>query len=197
MATCAVSESRTSPTMMTSGSWRTNERSAAAKVKPIAGLICAWLTPGMSYSTGSSTVRILRPGSFRIDKIVASVVVLPLPVGPVMTIMPCGSFSNRLSATSSAGENPSFSTTSRPRSFGRIRITADSPCCIGMIATRMSISVRPARSRAAPSCGSRRSAILRLATILMREITACGSTPAGAATGRSKPSMRMRTTSPV
>ena len=30
---------------------------------------------------------------------VASVVVLPLPVGPVMTIMPCGSFNSLLSLT--------------------------------------------------------------------------------------------------
>ena len=47
-------------------------------------------------------VRILRSGSFRIDRMVASVVVLPLPVGPVMTIMPCGSFSSRRSLASSA-----------------------------------------------------------------------------------------------
>ena len=33
---------------------------------------------------------------------VASVVVLPLPVGPVMTIMPCGSFNSRRSVASSA-----------------------------------------------------------------------------------------------
>ncbi len=128
---------------------------------------------------------------------VASVVVLPLPVGPVMTIMPCGSANSRRSLASSHDENPSFSTTSSPRSFGRMRMTADSPCCVGMIATRMSMSVRPTRSRAAPSCGNRRSAMLRLATILMREITACGSTPAGAVTGRSRPSTRMRTTSPA
>ena len=46
-------------------------------------------------------VRIFRVGSLRIDRMVASVVVLPLPVGPVMTIMPCGSFSSRRSLTSS------------------------------------------------------------------------------------------------
>ena len=116
-------------------------------------------------------VRILRIGSFRIDRTVASVVVLPLPVGPVTTIMPWGSFSNRRSVASSADEKPSFSTTSSPRSLGRMRMTADSPCWVGMMATRISTSVRPARNRAAPSCGRRRSAMLRLATILMREIT--------------------------
>ena len=34
----AVSRSRISPTMMMSGSWRTIERSALAKVRPMAGL---------------------------------------------------------------------------------------------------------------------------------------------------------------
>ena len=90
----AVSASRTSPTMMTSGSWRTKARIAVAKVSPIDGLTCDWLMPGISYSTGSSMVRILRVGSLRIDSMVASVVVLPLPVGPVTTIMPCGSASS-------------------------------------------------------------------------------------------------------
>jgi len=33
---------------------RTNARIAVAKVSPIAGLTCDWLTPGISYSTGSS-----------------------------------------------------------------------------------------------------------------------------------------------
>ena len=72
---------------------------------------------------------------------------------------------------------PSLLISSRPRSRGSSRITALSPCCVGMVATRMSISERPTRSRAAPSCGSRRSAMLRPARILMREISACGGTP--------------------
>ena len=48
-------------------------------------------------------VRILRVGSLRIDSTVASVVVLPLPVGPVTTIMPCGSVSSRRKLASSRG----------------------------------------------------------------------------------------------
>ena len=55
----------------------------------------------------------------------------------------------------------------------------------------------PTRTRAAPSCGRRRSAMLRPARILMREISAGGSTPAGVGTARSRPSTRMRTTRPV
>ena len=52
IAICAVSASRISPTMITSGSWRTKERIAVAKVSPIDGLTCDWLMPGISYSTG-------------------------------------------------------------------------------------------------------------------------------------------------
>ena len=128
---------------------------------------------------------------------VASVVVLPLPVGPVTTIMPCGSISSVRSSASSCASRPSLPISSRPRSRGSRRITADSPCCVGMVATRMSNSVRATRTRAAPSCGRRRSAMLRPARILMREISACGSTPAGVGTARSRPSTRMRTTRPV
>ena len=53
------------------------------------------------------------------------------------------------------------------------------------------------RSRAAPSCGSRRSAMFKPARIFMREMSACGITPAGAGMARNRPSTRMRTVSPV
>ena len=71
-------------------------------------------------------------------------------------------------------------------------MTADSPCCVGNVATRTSISVRPTFSRAPPSCGSRRSAMLSPARIFSREISACGGAPPGAATARKTPSTRMR-----
>ncbi len=53
-----VSTSRISPTMMMSGSWRTMERRALAKVSSICGFTWIWLMPGIWYSTGSSTVTI-------------------------------------------------------------------------------------------------------------------------------------------
>ena len=59
-AICAVSRSRISPTMMTSGSWRRMERSRVAKFSPICGFTCIWFTPASWYSMGSSTVTILR-----------------------------------------------------------------------------------------------------------------------------------------
>ena len=62
IAIWAVSRSRTSPTMITSGSARTIERSPAAKVRPVFGLTCTCLTPSSSYSTGSSTVMIVLSG---------------------------------------------------------------------------------------------------------------------------------------
>jgi hypothetical protein len=52
----AVSKSRVSPTMMTSGSWRKKARRAVAKVMPALRLTWTWARPGSWYSTGSSTV---------------------------------------------------------------------------------------------------------------------------------------------
>ena len=57
MAMSAVSWSRISPTMMTSGSWRRMCRRPTANVRPISGFIWIWLMPAISYSMGSSTVR--------------------------------------------------------------------------------------------------------------------------------------------
>ena len=62
MAISAVSRSRISPTMITLGSWRTMWRRPAEKDSPIFGRTGIWLTPFNWYSTGSSTVRILRSG---------------------------------------------------------------------------------------------------------------------------------------
>lgn len=103
--------------------------------------------------------------------------------------MPCGIASRRVIALSSRVRRPSLLISSRPRSRGNRRITALSPCCVGMVATRTSSSLHPMRARAVPSCGRRRSAMLRLARISMREISACGD-------ARNKLSTRTRTVSP-
>ena len=58
----AVSPSRISPTMTTSGSERRIERSAVAKVRPARALIWICLIPPSRYSTGSSTVITLISG---------------------------------------------------------------------------------------------------------------------------------------
>ena len=69
-AISAVSRSRISPTMMTSGSWRTIERSALANVRSICGLTWIWLMPGIWYSTGSSTVMIFTSGLLSVSSAV-------------------------------------------------------------------------------------------------------------------------------
>ncbi len=64
MAVSAVSASRISPIMITSGSCRKMERSPLAKVSPARTFTCTWLTPGTWYSTGSSTVTMFFSGPF-------------------------------------------------------------------------------------------------------------------------------------
>ena len=61
-AICAVSRSRISPTMITSGSARIIERSPVAKVRPAFGLTCTWVSPSSWYSTGSSIVMMFFSG---------------------------------------------------------------------------------------------------------------------------------------
>ena len=58
MVISAVSGSRTSPTIMMSGSWRSIDRSPWAKEKPILGWTWSCVMPVSWYSMGSSIVRI-------------------------------------------------------------------------------------------------------------------------------------------
>ncbi len=64
MAILAVSVSRISPTITTSGSERRIERSAVANVRPAFGFTCTWFGPAIRYSTGSSTVMMFTSGVF-------------------------------------------------------------------------------------------------------------------------------------
>ena len=61
-AICAVSLSRISPTMMTSGSARIIDRRPLANVRPALGLIWTWVMPSIWYSTGSSIVMMFFSG---------------------------------------------------------------------------------------------------------------------------------------
>ena len=82
IAICAVSWSRISPIMMTSGSWRRMARRALAKSRSIFSLTWVCPMPCSSYSIGFSTVMmLLLPASSR-DSAAYNVVVLPEPVGP-------------------------------------------------------------------------------------------------------------------
>ena len=63
---------------------------ALAKLMPARSLSRTCRTSGIWYSTGSSTVMILRSLSFKALSVAYRVVVLPLPVGPVTRNMPLG-----------------------------------------------------------------------------------------------------------
>jgi hypothetical protein len=60
-AIVAVSSSRISPTRMTSGSWRMSDRIPLPKSIFAASLIEVWRMSVIGYSTGSSSVMMLRP----------------------------------------------------------------------------------------------------------------------------------------
>ena len=91
---------------------------------------------------------------------------------------------------SDASSKPSSWKSSATPPLSRIRITTDSPCIVGTVDTRRSISLPCTRSRMRPSCGSRRSAMSRLAMILIREITGADSRFGGDSTSCSTPSIR-------
>jgi hypothetical protein len=90
-AASAVSRSRISPIMITSGSWRRIARSPAAKSSSTCRFTWIWFTPCTLYSTGSSTVIALTSSLTMRCSEAYSVVLLPEPVGPVTSRMPCGS----------------------------------------------------------------------------------------------------------
>ena len=84
--------------------------------------------PGRSYSTGSSTVSTLLVAASIWPSAAYSVVVLPLPVGPVTSTMPCGWCTRRSSSASTPGAMPRRSSLRRPASLSSSRSTARSPC---------------------------------------------------------------------
>ena len=139
-AISAVSKSRISPTRMMFGSWRRNERSAAAKFRPMFSRTCTWLMPARLNSTGSSAVMMLVSGVliFAIDEY--SVFVLPLPVGPVTSTMPHGRRIAGSNLASDSGSKPSFVMSSISLSLSSRRMTIFSPKSVGSTETRKSIS---------------------------------------------------------
>src|SRR4029077_5943668 len=83
---------------------------------------------------------------------------------------------NRLS---SASGNPRISRRNSVNcslidSLSRMRMTASSPCTLGMIETRKSIVLPGMRSLKRPSCGTRFSAMSSSAMTLMRELVQLG-----------------------
>ena len=101
-----------------------------------------------------------------------SVVVLPLPVGPVTRMMPVVLDRKLKNSGSSTSENPSWSTCFSRMSGSKMRSTAFSPNAVGIVETRSSISRPPCSRLMRPSCGRRFSARLQPDSSLMRETIA-------------------------
>src|ERR1700730_9621168 len=97
----------------------------------------------MKYSIGSSTVMMLRVLSLRRSSPAYSVVVLPEPVGPVTSRMPCGLWISSSMSCWVCASMPRESRSSLPACLSRIRSTTRSPCPEGMVETRTS-TARPA-----------------------------------------------------
>ena len=158
-AISAVSWSRTSPTRMMSGSWRMIERMPFANSIFALSLTEVWRIRVTGYSTGSSRVMMLTVSSLTWDSSEYSVVVLPLPVGPVTIRMPSGraSISSSFSRWRSVRSIRSRLMIDFSRSS--TRSTMFSPWIVGWVDTRKSIG-RPDRFiDTRPSCGARVSAM--------------------------------------
>ena len=99
-----------------------------------------------------------------------NVVVLPLPVGPVIKIIPLGDATSFFNLSSISASNPrSLSLISELVLFSN-RMTTLSPNDVGIVDTRTSISWFPIFRFMRPSCGSRFSAIFILAITLILEM---------------------------
>ena len=136
-------------------------------------LIWIWLIDGMTYSTGSSMVMMLRSESLISLSAAYSVVVFPLPVGPAQITMPYGDpMSSENSVRVSRGM-PSRSSWSNDRLLSRRRSTAFSPQIVAIVATRTS-SGRPSTIASNwPSWARRRSTMFISARILIRLTSDC------------------------
>src|SRR6056297_632615 len=186
----AVSRSRISPIITTSGSWRRMARSPRAKVRSTFGFTWVWPIPSMSYSIGSSTVMMLRLRSLSSSKAAYSVVDLPDPVGPVTSRIPCGRWTRRLSRSRVAPSMPSSGRPSLPACLSRSLSTTRSPWLEGKVDTRTSTGLPASRRLIRPSWGRRFSAMSRRAMTLMRDATSDASAGDVDSTSRSTPSTR-------
>ena len=137
--------------MITSGSWRRIARRPLAKVMPARGLIAVWPMPVIAYSTGSSTVRMLHEPSFSALRLAYSVVVLPEPVGPVLSRIPLGRDRQARRACSTSAGIPRLLRSSKFACLSSTRITTRSPWMPGNVETRISTSRPPERRVIRPS----------------------------------------------
>ena len=148
MEISAVSASRTSPTIMTSGSWRKKCLNTVENVLPFTLATWTCSIPSISYSTGSSTVRICGLRCLTSFNKAYIVVDLPEPVGPVTKNKPCGRCKIDLTEANSLACIPSLASGFKPTSLSRIRITTLSPRTVGITDMRRSITFCPRTNRA-------------------------------------------------
>ena len=179
MAISAVSLSRISPIKMTSGSCRRMARRALLNVMPMFSCTGIWVMPGISYSTGSSTVMIFFSPSMMYCKAEYRVVVLPEPVGPVTRIIPWLFFRICWKLVMMLPDSPDLLRSRICFFWSRIRMTISSPYGVGTVLTLMSMVRPPLFVRMRPSWGRRRSEISSFASIFMRETTAGYCSPVG------------------
>jgi hypothetical protein len=97
------------------------------------------------------------------------VVVLPEPVGPVTSKMPCGRWISFNRRNSSCASMPRWRKSSRPSRLSSSRSTTRSPWPVGRVETRTSTGRPATLSEIRPSCGRRFSAMSRWAMTLTRE----------------------------
>ncbi len=146
----------------------------------------------MSYSTGSSAVKIFTSGLFNSARAAYSVVVFPEPVGPVLTMMPLGLRMSWRKATRSSSRMPMRSRSRDTLARSSTRMTMLSPNMVGSTDTRRSTGLPPTTSSMRPSWGRRRSAMSRLDMTLIREAMAMAMCRGGGTISYSTPSMRYR-----
>jgi hypothetical protein len=110
----------------------------------------------------------LTPSELMWFRIEYSVVVLPLPVGPVTMMMPSGRAIMRFRRSSCDSSMLSLSSGTMPFCRSRMRSTTFSPCEVGRLATRKSTTRPDMVAEMRPSCGARVSAMFIFAITFRR-----------------------------
>ena len=146
--------------------------------------------PETKYSTGSSRLTMFTSSLFNDCKNAYNVVVLPEPVGPVMSTIPNGFARPFLMVSRVRSSRSKLSKLFKPLDGSSTRITIFSPSGVGNVATRKSISRSNIFARKRPSCGTLASSIFKLATTLIRDAIGWASSIGNDATSRRSPSMR-------
>ena len=184
--------------MITSGSWRRIARRPRAKVRSMCGLTWVWPTPSTAYSTGSSTVMMLRLRSLsRAER--------GIERGGLARAGRAGDEHDAVRPREQPLEGGAVARGSCRAGRGRAaprRCRAGASPPARRTASGWSRRARRSRGRrraseTRPSCGSRFSAMSSRAITLMRLTSSGASARRGSSISRSTPSMRKRTTRPA